>query len=83
MPLAIVCALSPWAIVAVILMLASDRPSNAVAWLAGWSVSTFGIAAIIVLFLAGFDFLEPGSGLAFTQLLANFRSRMSLRLNVE
>jgi hypothetical protein len=30
LPLAIVCALSPWAIVAVILMLASDRPSNSV-----------------------------------------------------
>jgi hypothetical protein len=60
-PLAIVCALSPWAIVAVILMLASDRPSNAVAWLAGWSVSTFGIAAIIVLFLAGFDYSKAGT----------------------
>jgi hypothetical protein len=42
LPLAIVCALSPWAIVAVILMLASDHPSNSVAWLAGWTLSTFG-----------------------------------------
>ena len=43
LPLAIVCALSPWAIVAVILMLASDRPSNSVAWLVGWTLSTLAI----------------------------------------
>jgi len=42
-------------------MLASDRPSNAVAWLAGWSLSTFGTAAIIVLFLGGFDFSKAGT----------------------
>jgi hypothetical protein len=41
LPFALVCALSPWAIVAVILMLASDRPSNAVWWLTGWTLSTF------------------------------------------
>ena len=56
LPLAIVCALSPWAIVAVILMLASDRPSNSIAWLAGWTVSTFGIGLLMVLFLGGYDF---------------------------
>jgi Sap, sulfolipid-1-addressing protein len=53
-----VCALSPWAIVAVILMLASDRPSNAVAWLAGWTLSTFGIGLAIVVFLDGYDFSQ-------------------------
>ena len=42
-------------------MLASDRPSNAIAWLAGWSLSTFGTAAIIVLFLGGFDFSKAGT----------------------
>jgi Sap-like sulfolipid-1-addressing protein len=42
-------------------MLASDRPSNSVAWLAGWSLSTFGIAAIIILFLAGYDFSKAGT----------------------
>jgi Sap-like sulfolipid-1-addressing protein len=51
-----VCALSPWAIVAVILMLSSDRPSNSVAWLAGWTLSTLGIAVVIVLFFGGSDF---------------------------
>jgi hypothetical protein len=56
MPLAIVCALSPWAIVAVILMLASDRPSNAVWWLLGWALSTFGLGLLIILFLGGYDF---------------------------
>ncbi len=56
LPLAIVCALSPWAIVAVILMLASDRPSNAVWWLVGWTLSTFGIGVLIVLFFGGYDF---------------------------
>ncbi len=56
LPLAFVCALSPWAIVAVILMLASNRPSNSVAWLTGWAVSTFGIGVLMVLFLGGYDF---------------------------
>jgi len=42
-------------------MLASDRPSNAVAWLAGWSLSTFVTAAIIVLFLGGLDFSAGGT----------------------
>jgi hypothetical protein len=51
-----VCALSPWAIVAVILMLSSDRPSNSIAWLAGWTLSTLGIAVVIVLFFGGYDF---------------------------
>lgn len=58
MPLAIVCALSPWAIVAVILMLASDRPSNAVWWLLGWTLSTFGLGLLIILFLGGYDFSD-------------------------
>ena len=58
MPLAIVCALSPWAIVAVILMLASDRPSNAVWWLVGWALSTFGLGLLIILFLGGYDFSD-------------------------
>ena len=49
------CA-SPWAIVAVILMLASDRPSNAIWWLVGWTLSTFGIGVLIILFFNGFDF---------------------------
>jgi Sap, sulfolipid-1-addressing protein len=61
LPLAIVCALSPWAIVAVILMLASDRPSNSVAWLAGWTLSTFGIGALIILFFGGYDFSKSGT----------------------
>jgi hypothetical protein len=60
LPLAIVCALSPWAIVAVILMLASDRPSNAVAWLAGWTLSTIAVGVVIVAFFGGYDF-SPGS----------------------
>lgn len=50
------CALSPWAIVAVILMLSSDRPSNSIAWLAGWTLSTLAIAVVIVLFFGGYDF---------------------------
>jgi hypothetical protein len=45
----------------VILMLASDRPSNAVAWLAGWAVSTFGIGVLIVLFFGGYDFSKSGT----------------------
>jgi hypothetical protein len=42
-------------------MLASDRPSNAVAWLAGWTVSTFGIGALIILFFGGYDFSTGGT----------------------
>ena len=56
LPLAIVCALSPWAIVAVILMLASDRPSNSVVWVIGWTLSTLAIGVVIVLFFGGYDF---------------------------
>ena len=56
LPLAIVCALSPWAIVAVILMLASDRPPNSVMWLVGWTLSTMAIGVVVVLFLGGHDF---------------------------
>jgi Sap, sulfolipid-1-addressing protein len=56
LPLAIVCALSPWAIVAVILMLVSDRPSNSVAWIVGWTLSTLAIGLLIVLFFGGYDF---------------------------
>jgi len=61
LPLAIVCALSPWAIVAVILMLASDRPSNSVFWLAGWGLSTFACSAVIVVFFGGYDFSKTGT----------------------
>jgi hypothetical protein len=56
LPLAVVCSLSPWAIVAVILMLASDRPTNAVAWLAGWTLSTVAVGVVIVYFFGGYDF---------------------------
>jgi hypothetical protein len=45
----------------VILMLASDRPSNSVAWLAGWTLSTFAIGVLIVLFLGGYDFSRSGT----------------------
>ena len=72
LPLAIVCALSPWAIVAVILMLASDRPSNAVWWLVGWTLSTFGIGALTILFFNGFDYStssHPRKALCVVQLL--------------
>src|SRR5271169_5604622 len=61
LPLGIVCALSPWAIVAVILMLASSRPSNSVAWLAGWTLSTFGIGVLIIFFFGGYDFSKSGT----------------------
>jgi len=37
-------------------MLASDRPSNAVAWLVGWTLSTIAIGVLILLFLGGYDF---------------------------
>jgi Sap, sulfolipid-1-addressing protein len=42
-------------------MLASDRTSNAVAWLAGWTLSTFGIGVLIVLFFGGYDFSKSGT----------------------
>jgi hypothetical protein len=45
----------------VILMLASDRPSNAVAWLAGWTLSTFAIGVVIILFFGGYDFSKSGT----------------------
>ena len=61
LPLAVVCALSPWAIVAVILMLASGRPSNAVWWLAAWTLSTFAVGALVILFLNGFDYSKPSN----------------------
>ena len=37
-------------------MLASARPSNAVWWLAGWTLSTFGIGVLIILFFNGYDY---------------------------
>ncbi len=42
-------------------MLASDRPSNSVAWLAGWTLSTFGIGVLIILFFGGYDFSKSGT----------------------
>jgi hypothetical protein len=42
-------------------MLASDRPSNAVAWLAGWTLSTFAIGVVIILFFGGYDFSKSGT----------------------
>ena len=42
-------------------MLASDRPSNAIAWLAGWTISTFGIGVLIILFFGGYDFSSGGT----------------------
>jgi len=42
-------------------MLASARPSNAVAWLAGWTLSTFLVGAVIVLFFGGYDFSKSGT----------------------
>jgi Sap, sulfolipid-1-addressing protein len=47
--------------VAVILMLASDRPSNSLAWLAGWTLSTFGVGVVIILFFGGYDFSKSGT----------------------
>lgn len=55
------CALSPWAIVAVILMLASDRPSNSVWWLAGRTLSTLGIGILMIFFFNGFDYSESST----------------------
>jgi hypothetical protein len=72
LPLAIVCALSPWAIVAVILMLASDRPSNSVAWVVGWTLSTLAIGLLFVLFLGGYDFSSnstPTTAVCVVQVL--------------
>ena len=37
-------------------MLASDRPSNAVWWLAGWTLSTFGIGVLMIVFFNGYDY---------------------------
>ena len=37
-------------------MLASDRPSNSIAWLAGWTLSTFGVGLLIIFFFGGYDF---------------------------
>jgi hypothetical protein len=42
-------------------MLASDRPSNSVAWLAGWTLSTFAIGVVIILFFGGYDFSKSGT----------------------
>jgi Sap, sulfolipid-1-addressing protein len=61
LPLAIVCAVSPWAIVAVILMLASARPFNSVGWLAGWTTSTFAIGLLFIFFLGGYDFSKAST----------------------
>lgn len=72
LPLSIACALSPWAIVAVILMLASGRPSNAVYWLAGWTVSTFAIGVVMVLAMGEFAFSRssgPGKAACVIQVL--------------
>jgi hypothetical protein len=67
-----VCALSPWAIVAVILMLASDRPSNSVWWLVGWTLSTFLLGVLIILFFNGFGYstsTTPGKAACVVQVL--------------
>ena len=37
-------------------MLASDRPSNAIAWLVGWTLSTLGVGLVIIFFFDGYDF---------------------------
>jgi hypothetical protein len=42
-------------------MLASDRPSNAIAWLAGWTLSTFAVGVLIILFFGGYDFSTSGT----------------------
>jgi hypothetical protein len=42
-------------------MLASDRPSNSMAWLAGWTLSTFGIGVLIIVFFGGYDFTKSGT----------------------
>jgi len=53
-----VCALSPWAIVAVILMLASARPSNSISWLTGWTLSTFCVGLLVIFVFGGYDFAQ-------------------------
>ena len=53
-------------------MLASDRPSNAVWWLAGWTLSTFGIGVLIILFFNGFGYSTsntPGKAACTVQVL--------------
>jgi hypothetical protein len=58
--------------VAVILMLASDRPSNSIAWLTGWTLSTFGIGVLIIFFFGGYDFstgTTPSKVACIVQLL--------------
>ena len=42
-------------------MLASDRPSNSIAWLVGWTLSTFLVGVVIVFFFGGYDFSTTGS----------------------
>lgn len=42
-------------------MLASARPSNSVAWLVGWTLSTFAIGVLIILFFGGYDFSKSGT----------------------
>jgi len=37
-------------------MLASDRPSNSVVWLVGWTLSTLAIGILVVVFFGGYDF---------------------------
>ena len=37
-------------------MLASSRPSNAIAWLAGWTLSTFGVGLLIIFVFGSYDF---------------------------
>ena len=54
-PIAVICALSPWAVVAVILMLASKRPSNAVWWMTGWTLSTVITGAFVYLVIGSVD----------------------------
>ncbi len=42
-------------------MLASDRPSNSIAWLVGWTLSTFGVGLLIVFVFGGYDFAQDSS----------------------
>ncbi len=53
-------------------MLASDRPSNSIAWLVGWTLSTFGIGLLIIFFLGGYDFAQdtnPSTAACVVQVL--------------
>ena len=53
-------------------MLASDRPSNSVWWLTGWTLSTFGIGLLIILFFGGFGYSKsstPGKTACIVQVL--------------